>query len=298
MKKGFTLIELLAVIVILAIIALIATPIILGIINNATMQSKERTSELIGEAILNAYTSYSLKQPSVTIDNFCSYMEPSYFTMDNVEYVGCNDNEAKLKSGTDNYTVIFEAGKAIVTLDGSDVKKEVLINPNYVEPVVEPSPEDWFRYQTNQDGTITINAMSDNWDRNVKNIVFPETIDGKVVTDLGYTAFYGCDFNSIVIPNTVTRIVSYSFIWNAISSLDIPSNVKKIEQYAFRGNGLTSLTLHEGITYIDVGAFANNNLTSVIIPDSLTDYKTSAFDNYTSLYTKDGQFIGMGTFGN
>ena len=33
-KKGFTLIELLAVIVILAIIALIATPIILGIIND------------------------------------------------------------------------------------------------------------------------------------------------------------------------------------------------------------------------------------------------------------------------
>lgn len=34
-KKGFTLIELLAVIVILAIIALIATPIILSMINNA-----------------------------------------------------------------------------------------------------------------------------------------------------------------------------------------------------------------------------------------------------------------------
>ena len=34
-KKGFTLVELLAVIVILAIIALIATPIILGVIDNA-----------------------------------------------------------------------------------------------------------------------------------------------------------------------------------------------------------------------------------------------------------------------
>ena len=35
MKKGFTLIELLAVIIILAIIALIATPIILNVINDA-----------------------------------------------------------------------------------------------------------------------------------------------------------------------------------------------------------------------------------------------------------------------
>ena len=35
MKKGFTLIELLAVIIILAIIALIATPIILNVIDDA-----------------------------------------------------------------------------------------------------------------------------------------------------------------------------------------------------------------------------------------------------------------------
>ena len=45
-KNGFTLIELLAVIVILAIIALIATPIILGIINDARKESNERSVEL------------------------------------------------------------------------------------------------------------------------------------------------------------------------------------------------------------------------------------------------------------
>ena len=45
-EKGFTLIELLAVIVILAIIALIATPIILGIINDAKKQSNQRSAEL------------------------------------------------------------------------------------------------------------------------------------------------------------------------------------------------------------------------------------------------------------
>ena len=46
-NKGFTLIELLAVIVILAIIALIATPIILGIINDAREQAKKRSAELV-----------------------------------------------------------------------------------------------------------------------------------------------------------------------------------------------------------------------------------------------------------
>ena len=45
-RNGFTLIELLAVIVILAIIALIATPIILGIISDAKKESQERSAEL------------------------------------------------------------------------------------------------------------------------------------------------------------------------------------------------------------------------------------------------------------
>ncbi len=60
MKKGFTLIELLAVIVILAIIALIATPIILGIINDAREESNERSVELYVSAVRNAIAAYQL----------------------------------------------------------------------------------------------------------------------------------------------------------------------------------------------------------------------------------------------
>ena len=56
MKRGFTLIELLAVIVILAIIALIATPIILGIINDARDEAKERTAELVVSSVELAYS--------------------------------------------------------------------------------------------------------------------------------------------------------------------------------------------------------------------------------------------------
>ena len=56
-NKGFTLIELLAVIVILAIIALIATPIILGIINDARTQAKKRSAELVYTGVQYAYTS-------------------------------------------------------------------------------------------------------------------------------------------------------------------------------------------------------------------------------------------------
>ena len=60
-NKGFTLIELLAVIVILAIIALIATPIILGIINDAREQAKKRSAELVYTGVEYAYTTAMYK---------------------------------------------------------------------------------------------------------------------------------------------------------------------------------------------------------------------------------------------
>ena len=62
-KKGFTLIELLAVIVILAIIALIATPIVLGIIEKARKSAAEDSVYGVMEAIKLAYTESLLNDP-------------------------------------------------------------------------------------------------------------------------------------------------------------------------------------------------------------------------------------------
>ena len=50
-NKGFTLIELLAVIVILAIIALIATPMILGVIDTAKQGSAKSSAQYYVEAV-------------------------------------------------------------------------------------------------------------------------------------------------------------------------------------------------------------------------------------------------------
>ena len=78
MRKGFTLIELLAVIVILAIIALIATPIILGIINDARKESQERSIELYASAAKNAIAKYQLNNTS----------SPTSFDQLDIEYDG------------------------------------------------------------------------------------------------------------------------------------------------------------------------------------------------------------------
>ena len=86
-NKGFTLIELLAVIVILAIIALIATPIILGIINDARTNAKKRSAELVYTGVEYAYTSVLFKQTSNgTVKDDASLAEiNAELNVDNVE---------------------------------------------------------------------------------------------------------------------------------------------------------------------------------------------------------------------
>ena len=65
-KNAFTLIELLSVIVILAIIALIATPIILGIIKDAKENANKRSIDNYANAIKNAIVRYQLKENKKT----------------------------------------------------------------------------------------------------------------------------------------------------------------------------------------------------------------------------------------
>ena len=61
-NKGFTLIELLAVIIILSIVALIATPIILRIIKDTKKEASNRSVEMYAKAVENAIMSYQMKE--------------------------------------------------------------------------------------------------------------------------------------------------------------------------------------------------------------------------------------------
>ena len=69
-KKGFTLIELLAVIVILAIIALIATPIVLNLINTARKGAFARSAEGVLKASKLYYTSSLVEEVNTTTQEF------------------------------------------------------------------------------------------------------------------------------------------------------------------------------------------------------------------------------------
>ena len=71
MKNGFTLVELLAVIVILAVIALIATPIVLSIINDTKESAVIRSAEMYVSALENAILSKNLSSIRVFMPKEC-----------------------------------------------------------------------------------------------------------------------------------------------------------------------------------------------------------------------------------
>lgn len=71
-KKGFTLIELLAVIVILAIIALIATPIVIGVINRAREKSVVNSAYGVVDAAKLYYTESLLSSTQTTTGDVSS----------------------------------------------------------------------------------------------------------------------------------------------------------------------------------------------------------------------------------
>jgi len=125
-NKGFTLIELLAVIVILAIIALIATPIVLGIIDDARNGAKDSTAQMIIDNVELAYSTAYIKNNGVT-PTLAQVAEA--FKMDGVSLEDKDENGA-----TDGiYEFIIESGHATCSsLDESKISELVVTcTPDY-----------------------------------------------------------------------------------------------------------------------------------------------------------------------
>ena len=140
-KKGFTLIELLAVIVVLAIIALITTPIVMNTINSAKKGAFERTAENIEKAAeLYIFSEYGDRQESIP-------KEVTIEELKNKGYVNTDEDENNkvfvYTNGTD-YEFYYEGReklddyktlKSLIENDTKHIKKNVLVNGNTVNKV-------------------------------------------------------------------------------------------------------------------------------------------------------------------
>ena len=198
----------------------------------------------------------------------------------------------------DTYTVSNEAyyknAVSESSKDGNGFARITYLGKVYpTEVYYSASPEKWFTYEENTDGTLKITGFSDEWILDLKpsNIVIPQSIDGKKVTIIGPNAFeagknIGTEMSvqeipltSVVIPNTVTSIGSYAFSGNQLTHLELPPSVRIIEDHSFFNNPLTNVTLSNGLTTIGEYAFAYSKFTNIVLPNSLKTIERSAFSN-------------------
>ena len=119
-KKGFTLIELLAVIVILAIIALIATPIVLGIINDTKNSSEKESIKLYLDTTEKMVAKYQMNHTS---------FNPSICDIQDNGNIKCNDVDItiEMKGKTPIYgKIYFSKGKI-------SIGENILLNGLYYQ---------------------------------------------------------------------------------------------------------------------------------------------------------------------
>ena len=327
--KGFTLIELLAVIVILAIIALIATPIVINMIGNAKDSSDERSAELYLDAVEQAVARKNLTEefsPST-----CEIQSDGNLKCDGDTLLEVQVENTKPTSGT----ITFEKGKIIgynFTLGSKENVKLV------------PTTESCFTTQDTDGGVSIIGYKCGSGASNeVLDVVIPNTINGKTVVAIGEHAFqnsvfagygtfefYGMGLTSVVIPEGVTSIGNEAFSGNKLTSVTIPSSVTTIGSRAFNNNQLSedqafiykrnkdgsidnttiigyggkkkdNVVIPNNVKIISDFVFFGSQLVSVKIPEGVTAIGTNAFqaNQLTSIEIPDSvTTIGQYAFYN
>ena len=132
-----------------------------------------------------------------------------------------------------------------------------------------------FRYQEKSDGTIRIIGF----DVNKTTAEVPETIDGKIVNEIGKNAFYGAEkLVSVKIPDAVTYIGETAF-YNCVKleSIVLPPNLKEIGLKAFHSAGLKNIMFNNKLETIGDYAFAYTSLEKITVPDNVKSIKERAF---------------------
>ena len=161
--------------------------------------------------------------------------------------------------------------------------------PEY-DPLSEGKPQLAFTLLDN--GTYSVNKGTLS---GAKDIVIPDTYNGKPVTAIDASGFSGCVFDSITIPNSITTIGAGAFsgcgsvksitLPSALTAIPasafsncihleevvIPTSVASIGAGAFEGCvSMTTISLHEGLTSIGAKAFYNCKLLATVsLPSSL-----------------------------
>lgn len=118
------------------------------------------------------------------------------------------------------------------------------------------------------------------------DLVVPDRIDGRIVTSIGYEAFWRANIKSVTLPDSITKIDDYAFYGSEyLKSVDLPDNLQSIGKSAFSDcYELESIVIPSKVTYMGENTFRwCKNMKSVVIPESLTTIPAYAFEECRAL---------------
>lgn len=122
MKKGFTLVELLAVIVLLGIIGLIATPTVTNVIKNNKEKALNHQKELIIRAARNWANANSFNISENEMVSVNTLQSEGYLENINIDEIDYNDC-VKITKQKNKYTFTFEEKCETNTESSSDTEE-------------------------------------------------------------------------------------------------------------------------------------------------------------------------------
>ena len=105
---------------------------------------------------------------------------------------------------------------------------------------------------------------------------------GAPITQIGGYAFYRSSVETVVLPESVDKILAYAFAYSNLQTVTIPANVGFIGKYAFfHATDLTAVVFADGSRLKSIEQYAfgyTGSLASFTLPSSLTTMGSSTFE--------------------
>ena len=317
-SKGFTMIELLAVITIMGVLLLIATPMISNIVMDSRRTAyadialsyiRSAKFKIVNKEIEKAFdedTTYYidvryLEESGVVAPSpFGDWVEayviyiidkkgiPSYYfvSLDEEGWMINRVEESKINKSAVVRNQMYES----VDIENIDSRGTIMFVDEDGEMYEIPEQKAWTREQTkecfsfsdkNANEVILTYYNKDCIDEN-GNVIIPAKVGGKTVTEIYSYTFYDMGIKSVSIPNTIKSIGSSAFAKNQLTSVRIPKSVTTIGSTAFMSNQINNLIMTENVTTIGSRAFQHNKLDKplkVLVPNDDADIGSCAFCN-------------------
>lgn len=144
-------------------------------------------------------------------------------------------------------------------------------------------------------GLLGDSAWVSKYTGNEKKVEIPETIWGREVEGISYYAFYKCDIEDILLPETVKYIETFVFAeCKNLKQIALPKNLEYIGLYAFSKSGIEEIVFSNTVDVIKGYAFAHSTLKEVSGLENVKNIGNDPFRGTPWEESFEGDFFCIG----